>query len=876
MRTKIVAMMLACLCISHARSEENAKRYYRAHVIAGESPTIDGLLDDPAWGLGEWSGGFVQYDPYNGGAPSQDTEFKILYDDHSLYVAIRARDTAPDSIVSRLTRRDQEDGDLVSVCFDSYHDLRTAFVFGVNAAGVKFDHVISNDGRNEDASWDPNWWVKTSLDEQGWVAEMRIPFSQLRFESQGGGFWGLQVIRRIHRKGEMDFWSHIPRDSPGVVHRFGTLSGLEEIKPRGILDLTPYAVTATSRYPAVDGHPFLTGRDRHYKLGLDAKAGLSNNMILDLTLNPDFGQVEADPSVVNLTAFETFFSERRPFFIEGNSISRFNLGMGSGGHGSDDLFYSRRIGRRPSGQLGLESGAYASIPSSTAILGAAKLTGKNSEGLSLVLIDAVTAEEHAEIDLEGNRTEMVAEPLTNYFLGRIQKDNADGTRIMGLMLTGVHRRLDGGLSDQLHAAAYTGGVDLMQYFKNKTWSVDVSAAFSQVRGSERALLRTQLSSARYFQRPGTPHLMVDSTRTSLTGSGGKVLLSKSGGGHWSFKMGGTWKTPGFEINDLGYMREADRVVQIAGFGYREWRPKAFYRTYNIYYNQSTSWDFSGKNLLVSHNINGFIRYKNYWYTSASMDYLHNHWSVSQLRGGPVLRMNNQLNTSISAGSDMRRQFSAYANASLQKGTEQSMSRYGLGGGLTYKPTNTLNLSFNPSYTRRMEAMQFILLADHGGNPRYIFGTIDQEMLSVSLRLNYTLMPDLSIQLWGQPFVAAGQYRSFKYVTNAAAPVFADRYALLDGDQLVLNQGIYQVDEDLDGIVDYSFRKPDFRIMEFLSNAVLRWEYSPGSSLYLVWSQKRAGTEQAGVLDYFDGLHGLLGEKAHHTFLIKFSYRIGLS
>jgi hypothetical protein len=358
------------------------KQYTATHITT--PPVINGVLDDEAWQAGTWAGGFTQNQPYNGKPETQRTEFKILFDDNNLYVAIKAYDTSPDSIVNRLTRRDEADGDLVGIIIDSFHDLRTGFLFGVSSAGVKYDQMFTNDNGNGDSSWDPNWWVKTSINKEGWVAEMKIPFSQVRFEKSSGDVWGLDIARILYRKNETTFWQHIPRDAPGMVHLFGELKGLEQIKPRKIFDITPYGVAKTETYQSDPANPFMaSGKSSKLNGGIDAKIGVTNNMTMDLTINPDFGQVEADPSVVNLSAYETFFTEKRPFFIEGNNITNFGLGIGDGGVGNDNLFYSRRIGRQPQVSPNLNNGWYDDVPTRTNILGAVKLTGKTKDGFSV-------------------------------------------------------------------------------------------------------------------------------------------------------------------------------------------------------------------------------------------------------------------------------------------------------------------------------------------------------------------------------------------------------------------------------------------------------------------------------------------------------------
>jgi hypothetical protein len=346
-----ISALLPIIC-----GQDPQKKQYTATQITNP-PVINGVLDDEAWQSGTWAGGFTQNQPYNGQPETQRTEFKILFDNDNLYVAIKSYDTSPDSIVNRLTRRDEADGDLVGIIIDSFHDLRTGFLFGVSSAGVKYDQMYTNDSGNGDSSWDPNWWVKTSINKEGWVAEMKIPFSQVRFEKSSGDVWGLDIARILYRKNETTFWQHIPRDAPGMIHLFGELKGLEQIKPRKIFDVTPYGVAKTETFQAVPENPFqATGKLSKLNGGIDAKIGVTNNMTMDLTINPDFGQVEADPSVVNLSAYETFFTEKRPFFIEGNNITNFGLGIGDGGVGNDNLFYSRRIGRQPQGSPDLKDG----------------------------------------------------------------------------------------------------------------------------------------------------------------------------------------------------------------------------------------------------------------------------------------------------------------------------------------------------------------------------------------------------------------------------------------------------------------------------------------------------------------------------------------
>jgi hypothetical protein len=658
----LVSILTFFLVFTLSFGQAQTKKQYKA-TLTTSVPVINGILDEEVWKTGTWIDDFTQNQPYCGRAASQRTEFCVLFDENNLYVAIKAYDTNPDSIVNRLTRRDQADGDLVGIFLDSFHDQRTAFLFGVSSSGVKYDQIFTNDDGNGDSSWDPNWWVKTSINKDGWVAEMKIPFSQVRFDKNSGDVWGLEVGRNLYRKNETDFWQHIPKDAPGFVHMFGELSGLEQIKPRKIFDVTPYAVARTETFQSDPENPFrASGKNSRLNGGIDAKIGVTNNMTMDLTINPDFGQVEADPSEVNLSAYETFFSEKRPFFIEGQNITSFALGIGDGGIGNDNLFYSRRIGRRPQGSPDLKDGWYADVPTQSAILGAAKLTGKTKNGLSVGFVEAVTAEEKAEIDTIGGRKYDTVEPLTNYFVGRVQKDINNGKTIIGGMITGTNRNLDANLATFMHKAAYTGGIDFTQYFKDKNWMFNLNTAFSTVEGSRQAIEKTQESSARYFQRPDKNYSVLDTNRTSLSGSGGRMQIVKLNG-HWNFMSATLWKTPGFETNDLGYLREADQIISVLWAGYSQWEPKWIYRRYNINLDVYSAWNFGGTNTVKALEWNTSMEFRNFFNFWLGGNFTSNENSVGMLRGGPVMKLPGSARVSMNFSTDSRKKLilSVYSN-----------------------------------------------------------------------------------------------------------------------------------------------------------------------------------------------------------------------
>ncbi len=857
--------------------QEIPKKQYKATKVT-IAPDIDGIIGEMEWSAGEWGNSFTQYEPYNGRDVSQRTEFKLLYDEDNIYVAFRAFDDSPDSIVSRLSRRDNTDGDELGIAFDSYHDFRTAFVFSVSASGVKRDFLLSNNGQNEDNSWNANWWARTSVNTDGWVVEMMIPFGQVRFEKDSEGIWGLEVFRYIYRHREQSFWQHIPKDAPGLVYAFGELSGLGDIEPRKVFDITPYAVAKTESFEKVPENPFLEdGKKSWLSAGIDAKIGLTNNITMDLTINPDFGQVEADPSEVNLSAFETYFSEKRSFFIEGNNITSYNIGIGDGSNGNDNLFYSRRIGRVPQVSPSLEDGWYANTPSWTTIYGAAKISGKTEKGLSFGVIEAFTGNEFATVDTVGGRTTQPVEPLTNYFVGRVQKDYNDGNLIIGGIVTAVNRELDETSKDYLHKSAYSGGVDYVQYFNDKRWELSVNAAFSRVEGSKEAIQRTQKFSARYYQRPDAEHISYDPDRTSLFGSGGRARLQKLDG-HFNLMAAVIWKTPGFEINDIGYMRSTDQILSVIWGGYNQWEPKSFYRNYSVGMDVYMTNDFGGNILSKGVEYNGNIGFKNYWSVWMNGNVVSDGLSNNLLRGGPMIKTPGSTWLSGGFSTDNRSKFQISTYGNINNGFDNSSWSTYVGQTYSYRPVKYVSMSFEPGISKSFHECQYVTNEDYNGVDRYVFASIHQRTINASFRMNVNITPDMIVQYWGQPFISSGDYNDFKYITDPMADKYDDRFSVYPADNIIEREDGYDIDENLDGVVDYSFDNPDFHVREFLSNLMFRWEYNPGSTVYLVWCQSRNYYECSGDMDYFSNLGDLFNRDhsfPHNVFLVKFSYRIGL-
>ena len=873
----VMCLLFAMIQLQIQAQNGTEKKNYTTQRLKGAAPVIDGTIDDPAWEQGAWEGGLVQYEPYENATPAFDTRFKILYDDNYLYIAFRAFDPAPDSIVRRLSRRDDTQGDYVAIQFDSYFDQRTGFTFFVTAAGVKSDCIYLNDGQSQDYTWDPVWYVKTSITDSGWVAEMQIPLNQLRFGSQENHVWGLQVGRHIFRKQELSFWQPMLRNATGWVRFNGEMHGISGISPKKEVALTPYFVGQMERFEKEEGNPFRTGHRESLNAGLDAKIGLTNDLTLDLSVNPDFGQVEADPSVVNLTAVETFYDEKRPFFIEGRNIMNYRLQPGNGSEANENIFYSRRIGRRPQFYPDVNDNEYIKSPSNTAILGAAKLTGKTRNGLSIGIMESFTASEHAVVDSEGIHRKYEVEPSTNYFAARVAKDYDRGNTVVGGMFTAVNRDLNNPDLLFLHRAAYTGGLDLEHNWKDKTYTFRIKLLGSHVRGDSTALIRTQRSSARYFHRPDAEHFSLDSTRTSLSGHGGAIEFWK--GGSAKLRYGGfvMWKSPGLELNDIGYIRSSDEIFQVFWAGYNVNEPNGIYQRWNLNINQWTGWNFSGTNIFKGGNINGYIQFKNYWSFSSGVNGQGNSLAKSALRGGPLLKVPGMISNWSNINSDSRRALRISLGWFVSKHFDSHGNAQNFYANLTYRPDPAISLTLSPSYSANHNNLQFVSNIETDAGMRYINATLDQKTFSLALRANFNITPDLTIQYWGRPFISTGKYTDFKYITNSRADVYSDRFNVLSAQQIEYSEEdeIYNVDQNLDGITDYTFDNPDYKALFFQSNLVLRWEYLPGSTLFLVWSQGRNDYFIDSGFSFMDDTRDLYQIHPHNVFLIKVSYRLGL-
>jgi hypothetical protein len=863
----------------HAQENFPVKRNYTAKRTNPQPPIIDGKANDLVWESACCADSFVQYEPKEGADPSQKTDFRICYDEKNLFVLIQAYDTEPKKIVTLVSRRDEIDqSDAVGIFLDSYCDHRTSFEFAVNVTGVKFDAVTSNDDlSNLDKSWDPVWDVATSISDSGWVAEMRIPFSQLRFAANEEQIWGLEVYRYIHRAEEVSVWQFMPRNASGFVSNFGRLNGIHNIPVPKRVEILPYAISKFQTYEPEEGNPFSTGKNGSASGGLDGKIGISSNVTADFTINPDFGQVEADPSEVNLTAFETFFEEKRPFFIEGKNIFQFALGIGDGDFARETLFYSRRIGRIPQHEPELADEEYIDSPQQTSILGAAKISGKTSRGWSLGILDAVTAEEIARIDSPGVRRKETVEPFTNYFIGRLQKDFNEGNTYFGSMVTATNRNIKQTYLDYINRSAYTGGIDFIHQWSDKTYFTELKLAGSHIRGHQDAIVEAQTSSARYFQRPDANYLTLDSSRTSMNGHGGSINVGKQGNGKLRYIAGGVWRSPGFELNDVGYLQRADQAMQYIWVGYQIVNPTWIFRRFNFNINQWNGWNFGGEKLFTGGNINGGGQFKNYWGFYLGINRENNGLSTSYLRGGPASRYEGGWNNWYQIYSDSRSKWQIQFNGSNFVGDDKISRYHRLSLNFFLKPASRFNISFNPFYMFNRENLQYVDTIDKEGKDRYILAKLVQKTFGLVFRLNYSISPELSIQYYGQPFISAGAYNEYKRVTEPRADRYEDRFHIFNPAEISADKEneIYLIDEDQDGEVDYFIEYPDFNFKQFRSNLVIRWEYRPGSLLYLVWSQGLTDEEVNGDFSLKRDMRDLFRMTANNVYLLKLNYWFSL-
>ena len=833
----ISCLVVACCLFAarvHARPDQPS-----GAVDKGSAATairVDGELNDAAWQAAPPITGFLQREPHEGAAATFQTEARVAYDATTLYVAVQAFDPEPQRIVGIRTRRDEESpSDWISIIVDSFHDRRSGYQFAVNPAGVKMDGYWYND-TNNDSGWDAVWDVAVSRGERGWRAEFRIPFSQLRYRPADSATFGFAVIRQVGRLNETSTWPLLARSANGYVSSFGELTGLSLNRSPKRLEIVPYVVGDLKTQPAEAGNPFSRPRDPAGSAGVDVKYALTPALTLTGTINPDFGQVEADPAVVNLSGFETFFSERRPFFVESSGVFQMDSDCGGGCGG---LFYSRRIGRSPRGTATLPEGGYSTAPGQTTILGAAKLTGRIG-AFSVGALSAVTSEERAVIASGSARTRQDVEPLTGYNVVRAKREFKNQSAL-GFMMTSTNRNLEAA-TRFLPGQAYTGGLD-WDWRLSPKYAVQGYWAGSSVRGDPTAIDAVQRSTVHSLQRPDSTTLRYDSTRTALNGYGGSVKFTKNGGQRVRFVSSYGIRSPGFEINDLGFMRRADERTMMNWVQVRHETPSKYLRSFRYNFNQWAGWNFDGDRLRSGVNVNAHAMFKNNWGTGLGANLGGRVFDDRGTRGGPGMYRNGERSIWGYVSSDERPAVSGSINA--YAGADGHGSAYSdVSPSLSYRPSSFLKLSAGLSFSRNYEDSQWI----EGADGRYVFGRIQQKTVGIQTRVNYTVTPALSIQVYAEPFVSAGEYSNFKALTDGRAAAYAERFAP----------------------IAYS-GNPDFNFRSFRTTNVLRWEYKPGSTLFAVWQQGRERTLDRGTFDFSRDFGGVFASPARNVFLVKWAY-----
>ena len=834
------ALLLGPL-VSPAFAQDPPRKEARAVRVAAGAIRVDGRLDEDAWRGVPPLTDFVQKEPVEGAPATDRMEIRLAYDDDALYVGARMFSAEP--IQAPLGRRDEGDqAEHLNISLDTYLDRRTSSTFGVTASGVRIDfYHASDDDWNEDETFNPVWQTRTAIDRQGWTAELWIPFAQLRFNERTPQIWGLNVRRWIPSRNEDVFWAPVRRTDERWASLFGNLTGIDGIRPHRRLEILPYVATNShvvgQRNP---GDPFSSGANFAGRVGADVKMGLGSNLTLEATVDPDFGQVEADPAEVNLSAFETFFDERRPFFVEGGNLLTGNV---------DNYFYSRRIGAAP---IGRANGDFVDYPGTSTILGAAKLTGRLPSGTSIGVLGAVTDEESARIfdNLQFGRVQVA--PRTAFGVARIEQEFGPPGSTVGIMATTVNRQLAPGdpLTALLTRNAFTVSGDSVMRFGD--YELQGYLGVTHVDGEPGVLQRLQRSSARYFQRPDVDYVRFDPLKTSMSGAKGGVSFERSNSRHWNFETEAAFESPEFETNDIGRLTTGDGVQLSGDVEYQETTPGSWYREYAFSLGQQQEWNFGGDRQTSSVEGNARVTLPNFWQADIGTTYDFRRQDMRLTRGGPSMERPSSWQTEVELESSESAQTQGTATITYGR-TEGGGLVFSTEAGVTMRPAPQWQLSIVPSYEREVNTQQYVATLA-GGRPatfgsRYIFGHIDRSTFASEVRLNYTFKPDLNLDFYAEPFAASGHYHRLGELLAARSQ------ALLPVDPAALNLG----------------RNLDFNVRSFRSNLVLRWEWRPGSTLYLVWQQDREADERfrsrASVSDMFRSI----GARGDNFFAMKVSY-----
>jgi len=848
----VLSTALPCRLLSAQQAVSPAVAPVVAPAIAVRTdrpPVIDGREDDPVWRSVPATSEFLEFKPHEGKTPRFRTEFKAAYDDRNLYVFVRAFDPHPDSIMTALTRRDvRGPSDQLKLMIDSYDDRLSGFEFAVNPVGVKRDYAMYNDN-SEDETWDGIWDVGTRIDSTGWTAEFRIPFSQLRYANTREHVFGFGVWRDIERFKERTSWPLYHQTRPGISSQLGQLAGIRDIPAFHRLEVVPYVVTKSLSVPQTSP-PDATGWNRSQRLtaGADVKYGITPNLTLDGTVNPDFGQVEADPSVVNLTAFETFFEERRPFFIEGTGLYSYKLNCSIVNCGGEGLFYSRRIGRTP--QL-LSLYGDAASPNVSPILGAAKLTGRVRGGLNVGLLEAVTG----RVVGTAART---TEPATSYTVLRAQEDFREGRTNIGAIVTGVNRALDQWTDTLLRHDAWAAGTNVRQRWGASHWEATASLTGSMVNGARQAIAATQRNGVHLYQRPdgGLPF---DSTRTSLTGDAEDVSFGKFGGNMVHFQTSWERQSPGFEVNDLGYLRRANQQSFNNWIGLSFAKPTHIYNQMTGNFNAWGNWTSAGLATDRAINTNWHVNLvNNIWlHGGVTLSQLPGSYCDNCARGGPAFRRSPFLEWNAGWQGDDRKHVVPGVFVEHGRG-DYGASRYtSVNPELVVIPMSQLQLDITGGWTVDHDDSQWFGNFRDGTEVHYSFARLEQETRSLGARISYTMSPTLSLQLYAAPFLSRGRYSEFRELSaTPRAVAYRDRYA---------------------PYTPPAGAPSGFDVLELRSNNVFRWEFRPGSTFFAVWSHGRSGDTYDPRYPAASWRHeygDLFGLHPENTFLVKVAWWIG--
>jgi len=811
--------------------------------------SVDGVLSEPVWQGGNAVIEFRQRDPVEGGTPSQRTEVRVAYDEDALYVGARLYDSAPDSIISRLSRRDVSiPADRFSIYLDPYHDKRTGYYFLVNVADVLFDGTLSNDGW-EDSSWDGVWEAKTHVDEKGWTVEMRIPYSQLRFEKADQYVWGVNFRRVVARHNEEDFLVYQPKSEAGFVSRWPDLVGIQGIHSGSSVELMPYATSKGEFLQHATGDPFNNGHEVEPDGGVDLRMGVGSKMTLNATVNPDFGQVEIDPAVVNLSDVETYFQEKRPFFVEGSSIFHFGNEGGNSYWGFNwpdpTFFYSRRIGRSPQGAA--PNADYTDAPIGTSILGAAKLVGKIAPSWNFGTMQAITAKEQATLETGGVRSKAEIEPLAYYGVVRTQKEFKDRRQGLGFMTTLAQRSFESdAMRDQLNRSSLMNGMDGWLFLdKNKVWVISGWSAMSLLSGTAARITALQQNSLHYFQRPDAEAFHLDTDATSLTGWGSRYWLNKQKG-NVIFNAALGALSPKFDVSDVGFQSRSDLINSHIGGGYKWTQTTKTHQYMDVLGAVFASYNFDGDPIWGGIWSAGDITFLNNWSLNPRIAYNPQTVNDRRTRGGPVSLNPPGVEIGTYAETNSKSKFYYYIDTDGYFQQEGQGNWY-VSPGVEWKPISNLLVSFGPTYEHNVAQAAFVGV-DPGANFGRVFAHLDQRTVSANIRLNWSVTPNLSVQTYVQPLISSGDYTDYKALAKERTFDF----------------------------VPYAYAgNRDFNSKSLRGNAVVRWEYLPGSTMFLVWTQQRSDSENDGEFRFGPSFHRLVDARADNILLAKLSYYFNL-